>query len=556
MADRRTLPTQGSSFNGNPAYSTSDAITPTNERRISASSGVNLDEILDGKAKNELLLRAITKGQTARILHLLASGADIDYQDQQGQGVLHYAIASGHDHVFDVLVHRGADVDLISPLQGTPICAAAQLQRWSIVEKLFELKVDVNSASTHRGTALHWACRWGETKIVALLLNHGATQGIIMDLLLVKTSKLQEEHAHTQIWDPERTPTVQDVPVFNVRTALLLAAQFGHHDCVQALLASSNQRSMALSKQEEGQWALRYAISHGATHTVRLILEFGINPDSGDNPEGNCALLVAFEHRSWASFKELRKHNARTNIIDRDGHSMLRSFLAIESDDFKQFFVARWQSLTLTEYLEPHIANSEGDQILQMLLEVRTDFASALHRQDIDTAELHFVYRAARAARAEDNTVFRTMQTLGGNVNVMDHLGNTALSLATSVGDLTAMERLCLASKRTHLSFDFSNCTSLMVAVERLHVEAVEHLLSWGAKPNVTCSKRWTPLHFAAKHGHVEIIELLVKAGAELNTKDTGDHTPVEIALQSKQVTAMDALIRLGANPVDAMLLI
>nr|OQO27197.1 hypothetical protein B0A51_05081 [Rachicladosporium sp. CCFEE 5018] len=174
---------------------------------------------------------------------------------------------------------------------------------------------------------------------------------------------------------------------------------------------------------------------------------------------------------------------------------------------------------TLTHDPVTHMVNSECDQFLKILL------------------QLHFVYRVARM---EDHTIFfDAMQNLGGNIDVADSLGNTALSLATSVGDLAAMKRLLDAS-----------------ALERRHVEAVELLLSKGANPTVTHADGWTALHSAAKYGDIEIIERLVKAGAELDTKTANGHTPVEIALDSKKLKAMEALVRLGATPVDPMLLI
>ncbi|OQN95418.1 hypothetical protein B0A48_18433 [Cryoendolithus antarcticus] len=554
--------TQGSSSKGDLGYPTSNATTPTNERRTTPMSEMfttrQPDEIPDGVAKNELLLRAITKGQLARVVHLLTSGADIDCQDQYGQGVLHYAIAGGHDHVFDVLVHRGADVDLDSPLQGTPICAAAQLQRWSLVERLIELRVDVNAVSSCRGTPLHWACIWGETKSVALLLKNGATCGIVVDISLLNAPVInpdapREHHFHTRPLHPDETPQVHGVPVSVVCTPLSLAAQFRHLGCVQALLISNTQRSEALSVQQEGQLALRYAICTGSKDIVRLLLQSCISPDSDEDPEGNRALLVAVEHERWDSVEQLLKHNARTDVIQRDGKSMVRIFLSAQSYDREQSLLARWQSVALSGTWMESVMGIKKDKVVMILLQVKTDFASALRRQDIDTLELHFVYRVARV---DNYTIFKTMQSLGGNINVTDHLGNTALSLATSVGDIDAMKRLLDALARTDLTSGVTRDTPLMIAVERRHMEAMQLLLSKSADPNIRNAHGWTPLHFAAKHGDIEIIELLVKAGADINIKDADSQRAVEVALSSKQIKAMEALIRLGATPVDPMTLI
>ncbi len=108
---------------------------------------------------------------------LLANGADINAQRNDGCTVLHCAIMSD-GHIAKLLIERGANLELAEEIGDTPLITAVKVPDMSeidLVSLLLERGANPNAAKKQDGrTAMHYAAFLGQTEIVQKLVNFGA----------------------------------------------------------------------------------------------------------------------------------------------------------------------------------------------------------------------------------------------------------------------------------------------------------------------------------------------------------------------------------------------
>jgi ankyrin repeat protein len=141
-----------------------------------------VEEIIRTDPANPLaLFAAAGRGDAALTKQLLDRGAD----PNRGTNFGHYAIheaANGHKDVLDILLAAGADVNVrvspdgpASPNQWTPLHYAAYGGYTEIAAALISRGADVNAKDLWGRTPLQCARMQNKSDVVALLLEHGAT---------------------------------------------------------------------------------------------------------------------------------------------------------------------------------------------------------------------------------------------------------------------------------------------------------------------------------------------------------------------------------------------
>ena len=184
---------------------------------------------------------------------LIRHGADVDATDRDGMTVLKYAAYDGDIERARLLVERGADVNRRSGFKWLTLIMTLLPGFGHDVEKAKQaldeaLGEEPTPAKRGSWTALIWAARKGQTRVVELLLEHGA----------------------------DANSAIRQTGF----TALIEAARRGHTDTVRALLEGGADVD-AMSKS--GQTPLLFAVEEGRTDIARLLLEHGAGVNEADS---------------------------------------------------------------------------------------------------------------------------------------------------------------------------------------------------------------------------------------------------------------------------------
>lgn len=128
------------------------------------------------KNKNELLTKTVLCAKIPVFVErLLDAGADINYKDDDGNTLLHYAAASCHPEIVKFLIEKGLDLEAKRKLGATPLCVAAkESESVAVLKTLIEAGADINARSHYGETLLITAAGFNtNTRVIKFLLQKG-----------------------------------------------------------------------------------------------------------------------------------------------------------------------------------------------------------------------------------------------------------------------------------------------------------------------------------------------------------------------------------------------
>ena len=128
------------------------------------------------KDKNALLTATVLKAQKPVFIEkLLRAGADINFKDEDGNTLLHYAAASSHPEIVKFFIEQGLDLEAKRNLGATPLCVAAkESDSPAVLKTLIDAGADINARSHYGETLLITAAGFNENpKISRFLLQKG-----------------------------------------------------------------------------------------------------------------------------------------------------------------------------------------------------------------------------------------------------------------------------------------------------------------------------------------------------------------------------------------------
>ena len=238
------------------------------------------------------------------------------------------------------------------------------------------------------------------------LVSASDVQLVVLDFVQAEDAEIQhlfdacERNQVDQVDELLRKPLDPDVICFALgKTALQLAAGFGHVECVSLLLEAGAEKDVT---DRHGATALHWAAIRGHLEVVQLLLEAGA--DKNDILSGATPLHCAAQ----------------------GGHrEVVRLLLEAGADR---------ESLGVTGETALHFAASDGHlQVVQLLLEAGADKAATT---SIGMTALHL------AALYGHLQVARFLSEAGVNKEASNSAGRSALDLATQHHHLEVVELL------------------------------------------------------------------------------------------------------------------
>ncbi len=121
--------------------------------------------------------QAVRRDGSAAI-QLLATIGDINVRNEEGENLLHVAIAYGNQAAASFLIQRGIDVNAQDSKGQTPLHSAADYQKSDVTEQILAAGGDMGIADIHGNTAL-WNAVFnarGKYECVDSLAKHGAAR--------------------------------------------------------------------------------------------------------------------------------------------------------------------------------------------------------------------------------------------------------------------------------------------------------------------------------------------------------------------------------------------
>uniref|UniRef100_A0A673KA00 Scaffold protein ILK n=1 Tax=Sinocyclocheilus rhinocerous TaxID=307959 RepID=A0A673KA00_9TELE len=138
----------------------------------------NITCLREGAEMDDIFTQCREGNAVAVRLWLDNTENDLNQGDDHGFSPLHWACREGRSGVVDMLIMRGARINVMNRGDDTPLHLAASHGHRDILAKLIQCKADTNAANEHGNTPLHYACFWAQDLVAEDLVNNGAQVSI------------------------------------------------------------------------------------------------------------------------------------------------------------------------------------------------------------------------------------------------------------------------------------------------------------------------------------------------------------------------------------------
>jgi ankyrin repeat protein len=286
------------------------------------------------------------------------------------------------------------------------------------------------------------------------------------------------------------------------------------------------------------------AASDGDKKAIQALLKEGVDINVRDWDELT-ALIPAASAGHLDICKILIKEGIDVNAKDKDGITALMEASIMGHDKIVEFLLSSGAVVDLaasSEVTALWLAASEGRvDVMKLLLGKNADASNS--RVDGITA----LMTASVGGHAE---AVKLLIENGADASATDKDGLTPLMNAAENGDVETLKAILEKVDDPDYVNQMSNTgfTALIIASAHGHVEAIEYLVSKGAKVDAVHENKVTALMYAAAAGHLEAMKVLIKGGADLEFKHTNGGTALLEASTAGKYEAIKLLVESGAN--------
>ncbi|KKK13280.1 hypothetical protein ARAM_003118 [Aspergillus rambellii] len=452
---------------------------PDVERLI--ESGCDL-EAKHLQSRRTALLVAAHCGNEAVVDLLIHKGARLDVADGSVSTALHLAASRGHCGVLELLLWEGLSVEARDARGRTPLWIAAGRGQVEATHILLSFNAKVNARAETQMTALHAAALRGDEAIVKLLIRGGADveakDGTTMTALHYAC-----ENGHVGVIKILLGNKASiDTPGCDRRTPLICAAAAGGLSVTQLLL---DKKASSRCVDDSGMTALHWAAYNGHADVVDVL-----------SRRKSSLTKVNIVERTALHVAAMSSQFAVVELL-------LRKAMPLESRCQSGFTALHYACL----------ANST--EISRLLLMSGADIEAQM-KGELQRRPVHI------AATQGSMGLLNLLCDKGASLESRDALGYRALSAASRSGHAAAVQNLLDRGSPVHLPFEAwsRDDSPLCLAAMGGHLPIVTLLLQRGASVLKQDENDWWPYQYAAYHGHPRVLEVLLSRSlAELSIR-------------------------------------
>ena len=492
---------------------------------------------------------------------LIAKGADIHAKvERQGRTKLHMTCLTGDKDMADLLIRKGADVNLKDRSGITPLWLAASGGHTDVAELLIAKGADVNASDKRGRTPLTVAKQRKHTEMVNILLEHGAKQTLHAAVAsgdIDEVKRLISQRADVNVKNEEG------------QTPLHRAARAGQRE-VAELLISKGADINAMSQAWEST-PLHCTANKGRLNVAELLLAKGAKLEER-NFNGQTPLhLAAFGNQPKVAGL-LLAHGADIEARTAYDRTPLGAALHYDHPEMVEFLLDKGANIHAKEVGMPLLNVAIRDNNKKMV--------TLLMKKGLASPPIH------QAAFLGELDKVKAQIDKGVNIDLKDTGSFTPLFCATCghhkemVGflldkgaDVDAqaangwfplsyakidIAKLLVAKGANVMLKGKTGQTVLHWAVNRNDyqgdMELVKLYVSRGANVNAkgysNCIRweGWTPFHVACRNGNKAVVELLISNGANINAKTDKGYTPLSLAEEKGRAEVVELLRKHGAK--------
>ncbi|XP_027146038.1 CARD- and ANK-domain containing inflammasome adapter protein [Larimichthys crocea] len=526
-----------------------------------------LEELLENtdintvNSSNETLLHVAAQyGHLSIIELLIRKGARLDLQDNKGHTALHRAASRGHTEIVRALVQAGAPIYTLD-LQGkTSVHLAAENEHLHPVKVL--VKEEAKQSESHtRDMFLHSAAVEDNWRLAEILLQSGAdvdarnnhkktalfyavsrnnvktvtvllNAGAKVDYDVINEAiKLNEESILHLLLDNARG---------SLREETLFSAVQQNHDGVVAALIDSGADVNMSDKQGYTPLLLSAALGHAEVFRVLVAKQAKLDATLSDL---SSALHLAVQSGSVSIVQTLLERGLDPNITGPKAQTPLHFAAQCNRPEMVDVLLragAKVNAVAQDGLTPLHIASQQGhaDSVTQLL----QGKADPSIKDRLGRTALHWAASSKGEGRVVD-----LLLSAKANPNATDNEKKVALHLAAMEGKVDVVTSL-MSHKAKGGAKDMDGSTPLHYAAAGGHANVVSALLRLLNNKGVDERNTWrkTPLHAAAEKGHDSVVVLLLEAGAKINNTDQGKDTPLHCAARGGHQEVVKRLVNWG----------
>ncbi|WKY05957.1 hypothetical protein Q1695_006285 [Nippostrongylus brasiliensis] len=555
---------------------------------------IDLDQHEDEDVANlsSLVHRYARNGDVDAVDGILSSQPDlVNEVDHDGLTALHYAAKYGNLKVVELLLNRGAAVDIAgdeqqwTPLHMTAKYCRAVPRRPTSRSSASSLSMFIDASAHRTGEAVDSAAA-----IVNLLVSRGAqvdaadTYG--MTPLHYAAMKDNGSAARALI----RNHANVNAKTIKGTTPLLTACVYGSDDIITLLLSSGADCSFTDNRMNS---VYHIAALHGRIDSLKLLLQYGGLVAKKllwmNNNEGKTALRMAVDGNHPQTVAAILKLKPKDDFEFNEKDTLLlheaaaKGYVRVVECLIENGYNPRLRDEDLNLPIHAAAEKNRAD-VVERLVQLAPDtmeeqndvgmtpYLVAAYNNALDVVKvlvqhgidvcvtdnegrtaiyvgskynaievLRYLLDLCRQKRKADDQLFPDL------VNQPDHCQMTPMHVVCGNGYIE-VSRILYEFGASIEALNEEENTPLHLAAERGQTICVRQLLEWDKRLVLHKNEDSnTALHLAAKYGKAETTRVLLEAGADIEAKNSHEDTALQCAVYGGHLATVRQLLQAGA---------